>query len=70
MNCGRSLCIHTWTNCATVACVVCCGVVLSLSVKLKSMRNSEHASALLVDSSSEYKNWFYRFARREINCVL
>jgi hypothetical protein len=50
MNYGRSLCIHTWTKCATVACVVCCGVVLSFSVKMNSLRNTERASASLVDS--------------------
>lgn len=50
MNYGRSLCIHTWTKCATVACVVCCGVFLSFGVKLKTLRDTEHASASLVDS--------------------
>jgi len=50
MNYGRGLCIQTWTKCAAVACLVCCGVVLSFGVKLKSLRNIEQASASLVDS--------------------
>lgn len=40
MKYGRSLCIHACTKCATVGCVVCCGVVLSFGVKLKTLRET------------------------------